>query len=186
MGKAMTEKVSVNRSGPDEFTWSASEIVVDGKPVPDEIYHFRRDEDVIGLWLKYFAGQWVWETRIWTETEGWKSHTEEWSGEVAAEGIANLYKGKTSEGVKWAGMDSRYGDQLFEQGAASDGASWKITWNVITANRLRGRLVGFGPGGVRGEGNVSIERNDKGYVAKWELKSEEGSVMKGIETNTQR
>ena len=45
LGKAMREKVLVDRKSPEEYTWKASEIVVGDERLPDEVYYFRRVDD---------------------------------------------------------------------------------------------------------------------------------------------
>ncbi|MCU0962969.1 MAG: hypothetical protein MUF48_22985 [Pirellulaceae bacterium] len=44
-GKPMRETLFVNRTSPDTFTWTASNIVVGDQPMPDEVHYFRRVKD---------------------------------------------------------------------------------------------------------------------------------------------
>jgi hypothetical protein len=45
LGKPLRERLFVDRTSADAFTWTASDIVVGDQPMPDEVHYFRRVKD---------------------------------------------------------------------------------------------------------------------------------------------
>lgn len=139
-------------------------------------------------WIKYFDGDWQRETKIWTNEDGWKEDTVKWTGELVSGGLTLVSRGKGQWGdfSTTMGIDGHSGD-FFEYGSAANGNRWRIVFDTIEKDRIRGILRGGLENGQKGEGTVELKRVDENtYTGNWSFKSQNGDEMKGSATNTRR
>ncbi|QDV40865.1 hypothetical protein Enr13x_07010 [Stieleria neptunia] len=134
-------------------------------------------------WMKYFDGDWVRESKLWTTEEGWTEEKATWTGELAAGGLAHISRGKGiwGEFMTILAIEGHSG-QFFEYGSAANGYRWRINFTEVSDDTLSGKLLG-----ATGEGEISIKKTGKdSYEAKWEFKRKDGSEMKGTAKNTRK
>lgn len=144
--------------------------------------------DLAQDWIKYFKGEWKGESKIWTEGGGWEEGSGEWSGELVSGGLTLVTRGKGQWGDSSStmGIEGYTGD-FFEYGSAANGNRWRIVFDAIEKDRLRGVLRGGLHDGRKGEGTYEIKRVDaKTYTVSWSFRLPDGDEMKGSGTNTRK
>jgi hypothetical protein len=136
-------------------------------------------------WLKFFAGKWRDENRIWTESGGWTKVSETRETELLVNGNALLDKRTTSNGestVVVLGWDPSK-KVLVETAYTSWGLTWTGTYDSISDDSISGKtLVGL-PDGSSAKGRFTLRCKDgSSFTVEWEFKTSKGEVVKGDQT----